>query len=33
LKSFSPMRRALNSVVEFQPHYAIFGVEGKNPAQ
>jgi len=30
LKDFAPMRRLLNEVVTFQPHYAVFGVDASN---
>merc|ERR1740121_1259415 len=32
LKEFAPKRRALNDVMNFQPHYAVFSVEGNNGA-
>jgi len=31
LKEFSPKRRVLNEVMIFQPHYAVFGMDGSNP--
>jgi len=31
LKEFAPKRRTLNEVVVFQPHYAVFGMDGSNP--
>lgn len=30
LKDFAPMRRELNEVVSFQPHYAVFGVDANS---
>jgi len=32
LKDFSKRRRALNEVVNFQPHFAVFGMDGSDPA-
>merc|ERR1719296_131280 len=32
LKDFAPKRRALNQVMNFQPHYVVFGVENNNAA-
>jgi len=32
LKEFSPRRKALNEVVKFQPHYAVFGMPATDPA-
>jgi len=32
LKEFSPKRRAMNEVMLFQPHYAVFGMDGSDPA-
>merc|ERR1719162_1929301 len=32
LKEFSPRRKALNEVVKFQPHYAVFGMPSTDPS-
>jgi len=31
LKEFAAKRRTLNAVVNFQPHYAVFGIDGTDP--
>jgi len=31
LKDFAPSRRKMNEVVGFQPHYAVFGMDGSSP--
>jgi hypothetical protein len=32
LKEFAEKRRKLNKVITFQPHYAVFGIEGNSPS-
>ena len=31
MRDFAPMGRVLNEVMIFQPHYAVFGMDGTNP--